>query len=130
MRTFLATLLVLFLSVPTAMAGSLAGKGLWCPVIGDETNELHRGYWFHNGGVEDRVFSYRIAGHDIAISHTVYREPGTSKIEIGSFIVIDRETLQKTDPERTVQCYRINSQPEIYQKLQDIIDAAKAKNKL
>ena len=126
MKTFLATLLVLFLSVPTAMAGSIDGKGIWCD---RPSNEF--GYWFENS----KYTKYSITGHMIDTYHSLleYREVGTDEIEIGAS-TLNRKTLEIRVSEHIsinrYQCYLVNSPKAIDDILKDSIAQGKAENKL
>ena len=127
MKTFLATLLVLFLSVPTAMAGSIDGKGIWCDRPGNEF-----GYWFNDGG----YYKHSIEGHTVVIHHRPprgYEEVGTEELKL-DMSSLNRKTLQITlrneIPNLTYQCYLVSSRQALDATLQSLIDAAKAENKL
>jgi len=118
MKTFLATLLVLLLSIPTAMAGSVDGKGIWC----DRGNNSF-GYWFH----DNQFNSYTIEGYQVIQGRWSYdyKEIGTDLVRLGKR-ALDRTTLKIGSH----QCHLVTSRQQLKGILQAIIDAAKTENKL
>ena len=126
MKTLIATLLVLFLSLPTAMAGSVDGKGIWCDNPGNEF-----GYWFENG----KAIKHSIRGHMIHIDHpsSEYEEIGTDKISF-SRGVLNRKTLEihaiHEHNYLSYQCYLVNSVKALDDVLKASIARGKAENKL
>ena len=129
MKTLIATLLVLFLSIPTVMAGSVDGTGIWCDRPGNEF-----GYWFE----DSKYIKHSITGHTIYILHSGsnYDEVGTDTIQLGNNITLNRKTLVirliEDGPKRWAEypCHIVNSAKELDDKLQATIDAGKAENKL
>ena len=71
MKTFVATLLVLFLSVTTAMAGTLDGKGLECTLVENPLNFGPKYYLFENGKV---VQSYVDNSTPLRIKRDTYQD--------------------------------------------------------
>ena len=56
MKTLIATFIVLLLSIPTAIAGSVEGKGIWC-----SRGNNSFGYWFY----DNQSTEYLIRGHEV-----------------------------------------------------------------
>ena len=124
MKTIIATLLVLFLSIPTAMAGSVAGKGVWCPK--DDVIEESFGFWFE----EENARQVFLKGYVVSTDDYNYQEE-TNVIVIGVDWKLDSRTLvlailNKFDR----QCYLATSYDELVAKLEDISAAAEAKNQI
>ena len=124
MKTIIATLLVLFLSIPAAMAGSVTGKGVWCPK--DDVIEESFGFWFE----EEKALRIFLQGYVVSTDDYNYQEE-TNVIVIGVDWKLDRRTLMlailnKLDR----QCYLATSYDELVAKLEDISAAAEAKNKI
>ena len=124
MKTFIATFLVLFLSIPTAMAGSLTGKGVWCSK--DDVIEESFGFWFE----EEKALKIFLKGYVVSTHDYNYQEE-TNVVMIGVDWKLDRRTLvlailNKFDR----QCYLATSYDELVAKLEDISAAAEAKNKI
>ena len=123
MKTFVATFLVLFLSLPTAMAGNLDGKGVWCPA---DVNEESFGFWFEEGKA-DRIF---LKAYAVSYETDDYIEE-TTRIVIDGHYRLDRRTLKLFTPSIVDrQCYLSPSRAELVAKLKDISAAAEAKNKI
>jgi len=126
MKTLIATLLVLFLSVPTAMAGSVDGKGVWCDNPGNEF-----GFWFENS----RAIKHSIKGHTIEVYHHLsdYEEIGTDEISFNHG-KLNRKTLEIRAIHEvgwvTYQCYLVNSVKALDDVLKASIARGKAENKL
>ena len=122
----LGSLFLLLLSAPTAMAGSVDGKGVWCDNPGNEF-----GYWFENS----KAIKHSIKGHMIHIQHLLsdYEEIGTDEI---SFLYgkLNRKTLVIRAIHEsgwdTYQCYLVNSAGALDDVLRDSIARGKAENKL
>ena len=124
MKTFIATFLVLFLSIPTAMAGSVTGKGVWCP--NDDVIEEGYGFWFE----EEKTLKIFLKGYLVSADDHNYQEE-TNAIVIGDFYTLDRRTLMLAiPPALNRQCYLASSYEELVAKLEDISAAAEAKNKI
>ena len=124
MKTFIATFLVLFLSLPTAMAGSVDGKGVWCPK--DDVIEESYGFWFE----EEKALKIFLKGYLVSTDDYNYQEE-TNVIVIGDFYTLDRRTLMLAIPPALHrQCYLVTSHDELVAKLEDISAAAEAKNKI
>jgi len=127
MKTLIATLLVLFLSIPTVMAGSVDGTGIWCDRPGNEF-----GYWFE----DSKYIKHSITGHSIYILHSEwdYGEIGTDKIKLGNSTTLNRKTLEIRVIDNydwvDYPCYLVNSRQALDAKLQATIDQGKAENKL
>ena len=124
MKTIVATCLVLFLSIPTAMAGSVAGKGVWCPK--DDVIEESFGFWFE----EENAIEVYLKGYVVSRFKYNYQEE-TNVIVISSSYKLDRRTLKlviSNTPDR--QCYLATSYDELVAKLEDISTAAEAKNQI
>jgi len=124
MKTFIATFLVLFLSLPTAMVGSVDGKGVWCPK--DDVIEESSGFWFE----EENAIEVYLKGYVVSRFKYNYQEE-TNVIVISSSYKLDRRTLKlviSNTPDR--QCYLATSYDELVQKLEDISAAAQARNKI
>ena len=124
MKTIVATCLVLFLSIPTAMAGSVIGKGVWCSK--DDVIEESFGFWFE----EEKALKIFLKGYVVSTHDYNYQEE-TNVIVIGVDWKLDRRTLvlailNKFDR----QCYLATSYDELVAKLEDISAAAEAKNKI
>jgi len=122
MKTLSSLLLVLLLSIPAAWAGSVDGKGIYCPYDGGA-----HGFWFEDG----KSFRSYIEGYEIIdFDGKPYKELGTETIEVlmGHWNpTLNRRTLKFFDD---IQCYLVKTRSELHQELQKIIDAAKAENKL
>ena len=127
MKTFIATFLVLFLSLPTASTaeeGTADGKGIYCataPTLG---------WWFDSGLVTPcSVSKFKIRTGD----SSRYYEPDWHTLKLGKYSrTLDRRTLllKNENDSSTYRCILVNSFEELTQKIQDQIDAAKAKNKI
>ena len=91
MKTFVATFLVLFLSLPTAMAGSVDGKGVWCPK--DDVIEESFGFWFE----EENAIEVYLKGYVVSRFKYNYQEE-TNVIVISSSYKLDRRTLKLFTP--------------------------------
>ena len=128
MKTFIATFLVLFLSIPTAMAGSVDGKGIYCTWQNDLSLTFAMGYWFQ----DHQDTKYAILGYDIGVgSPASYREIGTGLIrlydpDLDTHKTLDRRTLYLDDLPYSL----IHSTKVLIRKLQAVIDAGKAENKI
>ena len=128
MKSFVATFLVLLLSIPTAMAGSVDGKGIYCCWQTASSYTLAFGYWFQ----DNQATKYSIKGYDIEMDKPgSYFEVGTGKIEIydpitGTSKTLSRRSLYLDD----LPCDLIHSTKGLIQKLQAVIDAGKAENKI
>ena len=125
MKTIAATLLVLFLSIPTAMAGSVAGKGVWCPK--DDVIEESFGFWFE----EENAIEVYLKGYVVSRFKYNYQEE-TNVIVIGGLgYKLNRRTLKLVIPQKfDRQCYLATSYDELVAKLEDISAAAEAKNQI
>ena len=124
MKTLIATFLVLFLSIPTAMAGSVAGKGVWCPK--DDVIEESFGFWFE----EEKALKIFLKGYLVSTDDYNYQEE-TNVIVISGGYRLDRRTLKLVIPNKfDRQCYLATSYDELVAKLEDISAAAEAKNKI
>ena len=124
MKTFIATFLVLFLSLPTAMAGSVDGKGVWCPK--DDVIEESFGFWFE----EEKALKIFLKGYVVSTDDYNYQEE-TNVIVIGVDWKLDRRTLMLAFLNKfDRQCYLATSYDELVAKLEDISAAAEAKNKI
>ena len=127
MKILIATFLVLFLSVHTASIaeeGTADGKGIYCataPVLG---------WWFEAGLVTPySVSKFKIQTGD----SSRYYEPDWHTLNLGKHSrTLDRRTLllKNENDSSTYRCILVNSFEELTQKIQDQIDAAKAKNKI
>ena len=119
MKTLSSLLLVLLLSIPAAWAGSVDGKGIYCPYDGGA-----HGFWFEDG----KYFRSDIQGYEIiGFDYKPYEEHGTETILLDDWNVpINRRTLKMGYS----QCYLVKTHSELHRELQKIIDAAKAENKL
>tara|TARA_B100001013_G_C24494462_1_gene396580 strand:- start:171 stop:554 length:384 start_codon:yes stop_codon:yes gene_type:complete len=127
MKTFIATFLVLFLSLPTASTaeeGTADGKGIYCataPTLG----------WWFDGGL---VTPYSVSKFKIQTGDSSrYYEPDWHTLNLGKHSrTLDRQTLilKNENDNSTYRCILVNSFEELTQKIQDQIDAAKAKNKI
>jgi len=132
MRTFLAIFLVLFLSLPTAMADSIDGKGIWCP--DDDNLENSYGFWFQ--AKDSLAFMWHIYGFEI-FSYSHYYTAYTRQIEIGSRsqYILNRTTLEMTytntdEKEILLQCFLTNSEQDLKQRLLAIVQKIKQENKI
>ena len=124
MKTIVATCLVLFLSIPTAMAGSVAGKGVWCPK--DDVIEESFGFWFE----EENAIEVYLKGYVVSRFKYNYQEE-TNVIVISSSYKLNRRTLKLLIPQKfDRQCYLATSYDELVAKLEDISTAAEAKNQI
>ena len=124
MKTFIATFLVLFLSIPTAMAGSVTGKGVWCPK--DDVIEESFGFWFE----EEKALRIFLQGYVVSTDDYNYQEE-TNVIVIGVDWKLDRRTLMLVILNKfDRQCYLATSYDELVAKLEDISAVAEAKNKI
>jgi len=124
MKTIAATLLVLFLCIPTAMAGSVTGKGVWCPK--DDVIEESFGFWFE----EEKALRIFLQGYVVSADDYNYQEE-TNVIVIGVDWKLDRRTLMLAFLNKfDRQCYLATSYDELVAKLEDISAAAEAKNKI
>ena len=125
MKTFIATFLVLFLSLPTAMAGSVAGKGVWCPK--DDVIEESFGFWFE----EENTRQVFLKGYVVSTDDYNYEEETTVIVIGGLGYKLNRRTLKLVIPEKfDRQCYLATSYDELVAKLEDISTAAEAKNQI
>ena len=126
-RPILTFLIVLFVTLPVR-AGELDGKALWC--------ELDKFGWSFDKG---RVSKLRVDGYSItntANEFYPYKVSGPKtviwwrKLHAGKF-TLNRETLtvKANTPPQTFRC-SISSKAGIFQKLDQIIAAAKKKNKI
>ena len=127
MKPFIATFLVLFLSLPTASTaeeGTADGKGIYCPTAPT------LGWWFEAGLVTPySVSKFKIRTGD----SSRYYEPDWHTLKLGKYSrTLDRRTLllKNENDSSTYRCILANSFEELTQKIQDQIDAAKAKNKI
>ena len=86
MKTLVTILIVTFLSAPV-MAGSVHGKGVFCP-------DINKGFFFE---VENVVRTYRISGYEVMDWELdSYNEVGPYRIEWyynGELFHLDRQTL-------------------------------------
>ena len=125
MKTIVATCLVLFLSIPTAMAGSVAGKGVWCPK--DDVIEESFGFWFE----EENAIEVYLKGYVVSRFKYNYQEE-TNVIVIGGLgYKLNIRTLKLVIPQKLDrQCYLATSYDELVAKLEDISTAAEAKNQI
>ena len=117
--------LVLFLSIPTAWAGSIDGKGIWC-----DHGHKSFGYWFQG----DEFIGHRIENYNDTEWWSTWideYELGTREIKISTYI-LNRKTLVLKDTEggKSFQCYLVTSREELKEVLQAIADKAKAENKI
>ena len=119
----LSSLFLLLLSAPTAMAGAVDGKGIWC-----DNDSSSFGFWFR----DDQAFQYRIEGYEIRTSYVPhdYTEVGAGKLKIGGNQMLNRKTLELSQYGHLYQCHVVHSSDELEQTLQAIIDTAKIENKL
>ena len=120
--TLFALFLLLFL--PTVMAGSVTGKGVWCPE--DDVIEESFGLWFE----EEKALKIFLKGYLVSADDHNYQEE-TNAIVIGDFYTLDRRTLMLAILNKfDRQCYLATSYGELVAKLEDISAAAEAKNKI
>ncbi len=108
-------------------ANDLDGKALWC-----ELGEI--GWSFENG----RVSKLRVDGYSITNKvdeYLPYKVSGPTSViwwqSLARKFTLNREalTVTSTAPYKTFRC-SISSKTEIFQKLDEIIAAAKKKNKI
>ena len=124
-RTLLPILLVTFLTTPVmAEEGTADGKGIYCataPTLG----------WWFDGGL---VTPYSVSKFKIRTGDSSrYYEPDWHTLQLGKYSrTVDRRTLllKNENDSSTYRCILVNSFEELTQKIQDQIDAAKAKNKI
>ena len=124
-RTLLTILLVTFLTTPVmAEEGTADGKGIYCPTAPT------LGWWFEAGLVTPySVSKFKIRTGD----SSRYYEPDWHTLNLGKHSrTLDRRTLllKNENDSSTYRCILVNSFEELTQKIQDQIDAAKAKNKI
>ena len=125
-RTLLPILLVTFLTTPVmAEEGTADGNGIYCP-----TAPTFVGWWFDGGLVTPySVSKFKIQTGD----SSRYYEPNWHTLKLGKYSrTVDRRTLllKNENDSSTYRCILVNSFEELTQKIQDQIDAAKAKNKI
>ena len=120
--TLFALFLLLFL--PTVMAGSVTGKGVWCPE--DDVIEESFGLWFE----EEKALKIFLKGYVVSTHDYNYQEE-TNVIVVGVDWELDRRTLMLAILNKfDRQCYLATSYGELVAKLEDISAAAEAKNKI
>ena len=127
MKTLIATFIVLLLSIPTAIAGSVEGKGIWC-----SRGNNSFGYWFY----DNQSTEYLIRGHEVfeRSNPFKYQEVGTDRIQVTLSKFLDRTTLKLTsgrgNATKIYPCYVVQTLNGLKQILQTIIDKGTAENKL
>ena len=128
MKTLSALFLSLLLSIPSAWAISIDGKGVWC----DRGNNSF-GYWFYDG----QSTEYVIRGHEV-LGHTHnpfdYQELFKAvRILVNHDKVLDRTTLELTigsgNLARIYQCHVVQTLDGLKLTLQRIIDLGTSDNK-
>ena len=123
MKTLIATFLVLLFSLPTAMAGSIDGKGVWCPTMKPSEG---LGYWFE----DNKAHRYIIQGYEIKTTVSNYTEIGTDKIGISDSTSLWRHNLELMNRGYAHQCHLVSTHKELWGLLKTTIEKAKVRNKI